>query len=291
MTLPCPVTTCDRPMPGNLRVCRACSARLIRDLADVPDLATHLDIAITRQARIGEPGAGHTELPDPAENEIALTIRKAPLPWDPRVREAADVLKSALVGWKRVLSEGAPLVSGPICPDCEHPSCEWTDLGRKVPDTLTALSRWLIRHRVRLLRHPATPEAIDELGAAVRQARRAIDLPPGVWYAGPCGADTGNGECPAGLYARHGAATMRCRTCGATHDVGKREAWLLDQVRDRLGTATEIARALSGFATGLTASKIRGLAYRGRIVSHGDDELGRPLYRIGDVLRLVTVLA
>ncbi|RCG19083.1 hypothetical protein DQ384_38035 [Sphaerisporangium album] len=270
MTLPCPVPGCDRSMPGHRRVCAACAARTVRDLDDVLSLALHLEISRTRQARLGEPGAGHS-------GERAI-------PWDQRAREAAYVLRSALLGWYRVLSEGAPRVAGPVCILCEHPSCEWADLGRPPADTLPGLARWLIRHRVRLLRHPAAPEAVDELRAAVNLARRAIDRPPAAWYAGPCGA----GDCTADLYTRHGAARITCRACGADHDSQARQAWLMDQAADHLGTATEIARALHGWHPELTPSVVRGYAHRRRIQARGRDQAGRPLYRVGDVMDLLT---
>ncbi|MGV9536575.1 hypothetical protein ACWEU6_21755 [Streptosporangium sandarakinum] len=270
MAVPCPVPYCDRPMPGHLAVCRACSSGLLRDLADVPALSGDLDVTRARQARTTEPGAGGRD-PDA-------------LPWDERAAEATNVLRNTLVGWHRVLAEEAQAVQGPVCAACDHPSCEWADLGRTPADTLPALARWLLRHRARLLTHQAAPEAVDELRAAVRQARAAIDRPAGTWYAGPCGVD----DCAANLYARHGSTLIRCRTCHATHDAAVREAWLMQQVADVLGTAAEIARALNGFTPGITPSKVRGLAHRGRILSKGENELGRPLYRVGDVLDLVS---
>lgn len=286
MSLPCPVPYCDRVMPGHRPVCGACSSRLLRDLADIPDLAADLEIALTRQTRFGGDGGVLTLAPDDVDPEIGLTIRRTPLPWDQRARTAADILKSALMGWHRVLSEGARRVYGPLCADCVHPSCEWADLDREVPDTLTGLSTWLLRHHVRLMRHPAVAEAVDELTDAIRQARRAIDRPAGTWYAGPCVADTEEGECGADLYARHGADTITC-TCGARYDTGKRQAWLLDKADDHLGTATEIARALNALHSDLTPSKVRGMAHRGRILARGRDPLGRPTYRVGDVLDLL----
>ncbi|MEV7006836.1 hypothetical protein [Streptosporangium sp. NPDC051022] len=272
MSLPCPVPHCTRVMPGHATVCRACSSGLLRDLADVPSLDLHLDITLTRQARLGTRGAG-------GQDDGAL-------PWDQRAREARDVLRSALVGWVRVLlaDEERP---GPACPRCEHASCLWIAAAHAPADTLPALARWLIRQRRALLAHPAVEEAVDELVAAVRQARRAIDRPAGTWYAGPCGVE----DCTADLYARHGARTIRCHTCQATHDADDRETWLLDQVADVLGTAAEIARALSGFTPGLTSAKVRGLAHRGRILARGETELGRPLYRVGDVLDIVSASA
>lgn len=270
MSLPCPVPSCTRVMPGHHTVCRACSAGLLRALADVPSLDIHLDLALTRQARLGTPGGGRG-------GETAL-------PWDQRARDARDVLRSALVGWVRALQADADEErSGPVCRACEHPSCAWIDATHAPADTLPALARWLTRHRRALLAHPAVEEAVDELVDAMRQARRAIDRPPGTWYAGPCGVD----DCAADLYAHHGARTIRCRRCEATHDVAARETWLMGQVRDRLGTATEIARALNGFNPGLTPEMIRGYAGRLRLLPFGVDDLGRPLYRIGDVRDLL----
>lgn len=268
MSLPCPVLACTRVMPGHLTVCRACSAGLLRDLADVPSLDLHLDITLTRQARLGERGAGGG--------------RGDALPWDQRAREARAVLRSALVGWVRVLQADEDRL-GPVCPSCEHPSCRWIDASRTPADTLPALARWLIRHRRTLLGHPAVEEAVDELTDAVHQARRAIDRPVGTWYAGPCGV----ADCTADLHARHGAHAIRCRRCGATHDTAAREAWLMEQVRDQRDTAAGVARALQGFHPGLTPEMIRGYAQRLRLFPAGVDVGGRPLYRIGDVRDLL----
>lgn len=268
MPLPCPTPTCTRTMPGHLHVCRACSAQLLRDLADIPSLAHHLDLALTRQARLGDhDGSRPTE---------------TALPYDPRARTAIQALRSALVGWYRTLAADQ-LRAGPICSACDHPTCTWIHRARTPADTLPGVARWLLRQRAALLGHHALVEAVDELGAAVRQARRAIDRPAATWYAGPCSVD----GCTADLYARHGAPVIRCRECGATHSAPQREDWLMKQVADQLGTATEIARALNAFQENLTPAMVRGYAHRGRIVAHGVDALGRPLYRVGDVLDLL----
>ena len=281
MSLPCPVPYCDRTMPGNRTVCRACESGLLRDLADVPSLDIHLDLTLTRQAVLADAG-GSAEPPDEVDPGIGLTLRRSPLPWDQRAREARDVLRSALVGWVRMLFAGQER-PGPTCPSCNHSSCGWIAASRTPADTLPALARWLIRQRRALLAHPAAEEAVDELADAVRQARRVIDRPPASWYAGPCGV----GDCTADLYARHGSRTIRCRRCHATHDAPVREAWLMGEVRQQRDTAAGIARALSGFHPGLTPEMIRGYAHRLRLFPVGADGLGRPLYLIGDVRDLL----
>lgn len=268
MPLPCPTTTCTRTMPAHLHVCRACSAQLLRDLADVPSLAHHLDLALTRQTRFGTRDGGKS-------SETAL-------PYDARARTAIHTLHAALVTWIRIIASDQQR-PGPTCRVCDHPTCTWIHRSRTPADTLAATARWLLRQRAALLGHHAVVEAIDELGDAIRQARRAIDRPAATWYAGPCNI----GSCTADLYARHGAVAIRCRECGGSHSAGAREDWLMKQVADQLGTATEIARALHGFRETLTPAMVRGYAHRGRIVGHGADVLGRPLYRVGDVLDLL----
>jgi hypothetical protein len=270
-------------MPGHLSVCRACSAGLLRDLADVPSLDHHLELALTRQTRIDHPDAGRASDVLDDDLEVGLTVRRAPLPYDERARQAITILRASLVGWFRMLAVDEPRL-GPACGAvCDHPSCTWIHRSSVPPNTLTGLARWLIRQRAALFGHQALVEAIEDLAAAVRQARQALDRPPATWYAGPCGVD----GCGADLYVRHGARLTRCRVCGASHSATARERWLLRQVADHLGTATEIARALNAFCPDLTPAMIRGYAHRGRIVSHGADDIGRPLYRVGDVLELV----
>lgn len=265
MTLPCPTPSCDRVMPGHLRVCRACTAHLLRDLADIPSLAVNLEISLTRQARIGDRGAGRR--------------RETPIPWSQEAREATDVLKSALVGWHRVLTQRAPLVSGPLCETCEHPSCEWAHLRRTPPaDTLTGLSRWLLRHRARLLRHPASPEAVDEITDAVAQARGVVDRPADRIYAGPCA------QCDRDLYARLDSSIVSC-ACGAIYGVGARRDWMLGEVRGMLGNAAWVAVAATVLGYHVTASQVRGMASRGSITAKGADRMGHPAYRVADVIK------
>ncbi|MDH2425761.1 hypothetical protein [Sphaerisporangium sp. TRM90804] len=251
-------------MPGIRPICWACDAELQRDLAEVPALEVDLGVTLSRQTRTGDREGGR-----PAETA---------LPWDQRAATAAAELHATLVRWHRVLAKGAPRVAGPICLECRHSSCEWSDLGRAPADTLADISRWVIRHRVRLLRHPAVAEAVDDLRAAVRGARRAIDRPPATWYAGPC-------RCGADLNARHGAPMIRCRACGAHVTTAAQVRWLLAEAADHLGTATEIARLLHPSGMNVTAAMIRGYAHRGALVARG--RAGHPLYRIGDVLDLL----
>lgn len=268
MHLPCPTPSCSRTRPGHHNVCRACALDLLRALADIPSLEHHLELARSRQVRFGDQDGSRS-------SETALN-------WDPRASDAIAALRSALVGWYRLLAVDEPR-PGPICRACSHPSCRWIHRTRPPADTLGAIAVWLHRQHRAFLAHEAVAEAVDEIDGAVRRARRTIDRPPATWYAGPCSLD----GCTADLYARHGEDVIKCRSCGGTHSAMLREQWLMRQVADQLGTATEIARALAGFHPGLTPDMLRGYAGRLRLFPFGVDDLGRPLYLFGDVRDLL----
>lgn len=274
MSLPCPTPGCTRTMPGHLYACRACSTRLIRDLADVPSLASNLDTALARQSRIGERGG-------PRGTETAL-------PWDQRAAEASAVLRSALVGWVRVLLVDADRPPGPVCRACHHPSCAWIDATTSPADTMPELAHWLLRQRARLLAHPAVPEAVDEITDAVRQARRAIDLPPGRIYAGPCN------QCGADLLAKPGHSQVICHACHLEYDVDSRQEWMRAQVDGLLGSSSWVAAVATTLGVPVSASLIRLWAKRGKLSSRGSapplNPGGEPraLYRVSDVITVAT---
>ena len=147
---PCPVETCDRPMPGSRVICGACEADIARALASVPGVCADLDVTLARQT--SRTTAGRSAV--------------VPLPFDPRASEAAWVLRSALAGWVRQLQEHRP-----------EP---WP------ADTPQDMAAWLAQRLQRLAAHPAAPEAHGEICGAVRAAQRAVDRPAERQFAGRC---------------------------------------------------------------------------------------------------------
>lgn len=280
----CDVHGCARPVPDSAFVCPSCAYLLDAALGevigneDVAGLAEDLDVTLTKQDRIG------------LRSERRST--ELPLPFSVNASEAGYVLRSTLAGWVRIVAE---------------------ETGAEMPaDTLAAMAVWL-RPRVGWLRHhKAGADAVDEITDAVEKVRRAVDRPPELWYAGPCGAavDSGRdcscschiggayrsacdveggcehvvGTCENELYAHVGAYNVICRECGASYDVAERRQWLLKAAEDVLATGPMIARALTRMGDELKEDRIRQWASRGHIVSHGRDQQGKPLYRIGDVI-------
>lgn len=144
---------CARPSGDDAPVCTSCAADCASALTQIHgDGRTHgldvdLDIATARQDQLGDGNTGNKPT-KPSE---------APLPINPHASEAAAVLRSTLVGWVRIIHD---------------------ELGGTWPaDTLAGMARWLAP-LCGWARHTAyAAEMVDEILAAVHQARRAIDRP------------------------------------------------------------------------------------------------------------------
>ena len=280
---------CGKPS-RDATLCTGCAHTLdaaIAEVCELRGLAYDLDIALTRQARIDRPGGTRT----PAEGEDdgrqwPGTLRPTPIPYDGRAGEVASNLKGILSGWARLVAEELGVYAdtnvrgiGPVCRRCDHPSCRAIPAIPAPPDNLAGLATWL-RPRVGWLRrHPAAAEAHAEILDAVRQARRVIDRPADKLYAGPCDL------CQGDLYARIGAPIVECHDCQLVYEVDARRKWLLEALDDHLVNATQMSRLVSYLGVRLAPSTIRMYVTKGRIVAHGNDTKGHPLYRLGDVVR------
>lgn len=248
MSHPCPVEHCPRPAPGTQTICGACESDLRRALADVPEILGDLDVTLSRQtSRMGRGGHG-----------------EPPLAFDERASEVGYVLRSALAGWVRQLQEAQPE--------------EWPG------DTAQSMAAWLSARLQRLVRHPAAEEAHGEIVTAVRAAERATDRPAERQFAGRCP------ECGSALYGKPGAPTVQCREDGCEGgpvEVGKQRDAMLGTIADQLMPATQVADVLTRLAAPLKAELVRQWGSRGRLIAHGRDLAGHPLYRVSDVRDLL----
>lgn len=135
-------------------------------------------------------------------------------------------------------------------------------------------------HLTWLMHRPEALQAYDELTYAVEALDRAVDVPAARRYAGPCDV------CARDLWANPGEDHATCKPCGITAPMSERRAAMLDQIVDRLARASELAHILSGLGTEVTRKQIDQWHARGRILLTDRDHLGRPLYRVGDVLEV-----
>jgi hypothetical protein len=271
---PCPVSTCDRPRRGDQPICGACAEQLRHDLEAIPALSEDLDLALSRQTAMGGGGGGDK-----------------PLPYSVRASDAGALLRDTLTDWLRVVLAGMPAVpampEGPRCLGvCSHGSC--LGIGRvemlvwftAEPDaTVPAIARWMAARRAYLLRHPAVTDIVEEIAVVVEAASRTVDRPGERQYAGPCPA------CGEGLYAKTEAVQVACRGCGEVQRMGARRDFLLSELRGTLATASQAAHILTQLLDNgaeLKPRTVRNWAFRARIVAHGHDERGRPLYEVGE---------
>lgn len=232
--------------------------------------------------------------------EATNTIAGSPLVWGLVVGEMTWVGANTLTTWARHCAESrgnaGPVVRGamrgPVCtwvPDgCQHTTCR-TIRGRRAEHPMAVVASWLT-DQLNWLRHrPEAAEAFDEIDHAARLIVRYVDRRPDRWYAGPCGAQLDGRliPCEQELEPVAGAKVIHCPNCGAEHDAQARKEWLLDQAEDQLAGAAWIAATLTRLGRPVAASTVRKWGDRGRLLEHGHDTAGRPLYRLSEVRELV----
>ncbi|WP_159026001.1 DUF1922 domain-containing protein [Prescottella equi] len=151
--------------------------------------------------------------------------------------------------------------------------------GVPAPHGPTAQSRYLVAHLPGIADDAASIHGIySAVVGAADAARRAIDRPQERRYAGSC-------ECGTRLYATETQETVTCRGCGLQWPVEEVRAWMMEQAKDTLGSAAELARLLPWFnGEPVKASTISKWAERGKLQAVMVD--GTPRYRIGDVVEL-----
>lgn len=263
MTEPICVTGCGRPTPDELFLCSGCLGELtgaLRELVSGPGergLLAELGVTLSRQHVLG------------AEAGVVGQSRTQPLPFHAAASELGWVAANTISTWARDLAERNPHLHPPI-------------------GSTAAAAAWMASLPGLLALHPAADELHDEITHLAAQLRRVIDRPPDRLYAGPCDTHTEPGRCPEHLYAHPGHARTRCTGCGAEHDVAERRAWMIDQAAGLRVTATT---ALGWARLLLDHTVPRGTwdswVSRRRILAHGTDPAGHPVYRFGEVCDLV----
>jgi hypothetical protein len=237
-------------------LCHACSSRLEDDLRLIPAVVEDLNVSLSKMSRIGAGGKA---------GKGGVHER---WPVNAGAMQAADALAGKLVSWARDVDPGY-----------------WSSTE---PNQTHAAALVLLANVDLIRRHEDVVGMVEEIHAAIAQARRAVDRPAERVFTGPCWATYPDEEgreitCLTDLYARVGADNVRCPTCYTEHPVAERRVWLLKQARDRLFTVSE-ASQMMGDVGGIkvTQDRIYGYLRRGRIVFHSSN-----LIRLGDLLDVV----
>lgn len=137
----------------------------------------------------------------------------------------------------------------------------------------------------RLRRLPDIADYYRQWEAMVRKTLDIIDVPPSKHGIGRCP----NPLCGVKLSAEVGAVNVACPVCGGTYRViDVRLGFLRECIESgRAFTAGECAELLRECGFQCNANTIRSWRKRGRLQPAGENEKGRPLYRLSDVHRQV----
>lgn len=265
---------CGAPTRDDAAICDACTRLLRRLLGEVPAVVRELMLQVTRQSQSGP--------------RVGARSSEKPLPFNDHAAKMRDELH-------RVLAGASFEVATSLDTDPPIGAAQWH-------------AAWLVGHMDALRVHKGAAGILEAVKGAHRDATRAFDRTPDRVFAGPCLADipisvdlgpgeqvtftTGDVQCPAELYAKAGARSVKCKNCGAEFDVAERRAWLLQEVEDILWPAKDIAGALPWFMDELiTADTVKGMARHGLISqrgtlpsTYGEDTV---LYKVGDVISVL----
>jgi len=273
---------CACGRPTDVVACTRCADRLAELLADVPALVVELDTTIARLARSGPGGRRGSE---------------TPLPYHPIAAEALTHLRSVLSGYAAVIAKERSL---PLLLEAARQARAWS--GRAVvptpppTDYATLAARWLLTHLQTLRKVDAFPLVLDTVFLAHRDGWRACDRAPDRAYAGPCdglGSVVVDTDLPApcgyDLLADPEWVTVTCRTCSIEYDVALRRQWMLDDLREYLGSSRQVSRIVSALGVKVSESTVRVWVHRGKLQPRGwerNDLTGqpRPLYRVADII-------
>jgi hypothetical protein len=258
VTAVCPSCGCEQ---GAGLLCASETDRLERDLGDVAAIVAELDIALSKQARIGN-----------ASGPGGLARERSPI--NVGVMQVADDLQNTLTTWARDV----------LHRDGEAPA-RWTS-GWGGPSQDAA--RTLLFNIAAIRRHPAVEELVDEITDAIGQARRVVDRPADRQYLGTCMSEMPDDKgrmvtCLEEMWARPGASEVQCKVCTTEYSVAKRRAWMLQRAEDVLCTVREASSYMGevGHIT-VTEASIRGYIHRGKIGYRSGN-----LIRLGDLLAVV----
>lgn len=291
---------CGRPSDDGF-LCRGCTSRLERILAELPATLADLTTTITRQAKTSRAAGGK-----------ATKAAESPLPFDVHASELAGRVRNGLGTWIRHLCEsrGAETLSGPThsAGGCQHESCHLIRQGMPRLTRTEDMATWLVAHIEAIRQDESAPELLADLEVLQAELRAAVDNRE-TKFAGQCTTVLAVGDlihdddvitvvpseraCGALLRMRPGSSTVTCRACKASYPALEISRRILMQSLEFQGTATFIAHALTDAGYPVKAETIRKWAERSRaagpsaerypIASWRDDDLGRPLYRMGDV--------
>lgn len=266
---------CGRPVPDQAYACPTETARAATQLAEIADLA-----GPARERAYGLSGS--------QSGSRASGVPGSRVPLDLAATARLDALANVLGTWARHVAE-------------ERQGALWVT----AEDPIAEAAHWLAEHCEWMRHRPEVDEFLTDVDAAARVMRGLVRDGEPLKYLGPCGASlvaefaegsSDTERCEGDVLGRPGAGDARCRSCGAKHDQGERLAWISTEIRHHAVRAVQAA-ALTRVNVNTIRSWAFGRAERTaengvvlqkaqepKLHPSGQDEAGRPLYLVGDVM-------
>lgn len=276
---------CGHTVGPGIVLCSKCTTTLERSLGNIAVYYADLDTIRQKRARYsGGASKGSIGKAQPLPVDHRFLDRKPGSHGQGAGTELVYATRNTVTTWARIVME-------------EHPPVR-----EQAPrDTIGSVCGWLGEQRNWIAGQEWAGELLDEMLDLERRLRRFVDRPAETVYRGLCGSetDTIDGEvlvCTQALYATTEATFVRCPVCGCEYDTAGRRKTLLEEAQDRHVTVRTLARVLLTLgevesSEAKLENRINVWVARGKIAAHSQrviDGRPRPVYRVGDVLDLLT---
>lgn len=222
-------------------------------LQQVGWVSEELDTVLIRQSRYSERQAYRK-----------ITEEERPVPFHDKASDLAHDLNGLLNEW--------------IHRVCAARVVEWPGFMR-TPQA----AHWMSNHHVYLALTDGADQFFADLKDVVKQCTRLVDRPPGTVYAGPC-PSKGSGTWCGDLYVRPGATNVKCEHCDKTWDVSELREFMMEDARQTLGTAAELAGILPWFMDEPINRKRISYLVRRKLVTPRPSVDGVERYQLGEIV-------
>lgn len=299
-------TECDTPVGDSIPLCDRCCDNFVDDLRAVPGIIVDLSVTSARLDRMstGRNGGKSAEVPIPIRVDGGVT-------------KAHDALVNSLTTWGRLLedhySETIPIGARGLVQiamniraggNSDTPRLDKAAVALTPVTAAEQVAVWLATNPALIRLMPASHEMITDLANAIAGAHMAVDRRPDLRYLGPCPnvVERKGNPIPCGfsLRAEADADWVRCRRCREQHEIKQLLKDARRRVEDRLCTMAQIKDYLRAMGYKIPTSTLhnwnnrpprwlvkRGWLHGETITTHWINREDPPVYRLGDVLRMV----
>ena len=263
---------CTAEVTNGLALCDRCQTTLREALVNVS--AYYGDVDNIQPGQRVRVRSAYQSTPPPLSTDAVDLISNA-------LDEAATVI----VGWARNLADDRPQVG-------------------QLPSSIQSACGWLESYVGSIATLEWAGECLREMQQVERSLRRILDKADTGQFAGPCGNEIGrenvDGEsvpltCQRGLYSVASSNWVRCPECGRNWDAKERREVMRRESEDRVVPVRVLARIVVGLTDEVSEERlirrIEKWVDREQLHHAGSRYLDgrlRKVYRIGDVIRLVS---